>query len=57
MFIRVVERTDGSYIGEKSEDGKTWEVIQSRTIYLKKLAESRTKGAYPKAKFLGTVKE
>lgn len=56
MFTRVVEHTDGTFVGEYSEDGKVWNEIQTRKIYLKKLAESRTKGAYPKAKFIGTIK-
>jgi hypothetical protein len=56
MFTRVVENADGTFVGEYSEDGKIWNQIEQRKMFLKKLAESRTKGAYPKAKFLGTVK-
>lgn len=57
MQIRLIEKQDGTFNGEWSDDnGKTWNQEIHRKMFLKKLAERHIKGAYPKAKFIGTFK-
>ena len=58
MLTRLVEYADGTFNGEWSEDnGKTWHKEVHRKMFMKKLAERYIKGAYPKARFIGTVQE
>lgn len=58
MFVRLLEKEDGTFnIQWSNDDGKTWHDEVHRKMFLKKLAERHAKGTYPKAKYLGTVKE